>query len=118
MRTVRLHRDAFIAKVQDNRNNHRQVFEDALEGYRERWIRELERRLHEVRRGREIDQYFKLPEPEDHTEDYDRVLTMAQMSVDEVIELTEDEFARYVMDQWSWKHAFTRTTLMYNRGRR
>jgi hypothetical protein len=55
--------------------------------------------------------------PEDHTEDYDRVLTMARMSVDEVGELSEDEFAMYVMDQWSCKNAFTRITARYTRSR-
>jgi len=43
---------------------------------------------------------------------------MAMMSVEEVIELTEDEFAMYVMDQWSWKNSFTRTTTMYTGGSR
>ena len=102
MRTVRLNRDEVVASVQENRDSHRSVFEEALEGYRDRWIKELERRLHDVRRGREINQYFSLPEPEDHTDDYDRILTMARMSVDDVIELSEDDFAMYVMDQWSW----------------
>lgn len=115
MRTVRLDRDRLVAVVQDNRDAHRAVFEQALEGYRRRWTRELERRLEDVRQGRQIDQRFSLPEPEDHTDDYDRVLTMARMSIDEVIELDEEEFARYVMDQWSWKHNFTRTATMYTR---
>lgn len=115
MRTVRIDRDEFVAKVQENRDSHRSVFERAVEGYRERWVEELERRLNDVRRGRAIDQYFRLPEPEDHTDDYDRILTMARMSVDEVVELSEDEFAMFVMDQWSWKHDFARTASMYSR---
>lgn len=118
MRTVRLDRDAFVSAVQENRDNHRAVFEEALEGYRDRWVAELERRLRDVRRGREVNQIFRLPEPEDHTDDYDRVLTMARMSVDDIVELSEDEFAMYVMDQWSWKGNFTRTTTMYTGARR
>ncbi|MDQ0375999.1 hypothetical protein [Cellulomonas humilata] len=118
MRTVRLNRDELVSRLQANRDNHRAIFERAVEGYRERWVEELERRLRDVRRGREINQYFSLPEPEDHTDDYDRVLTMARMSVDEVIELKEDEVAMFVMDQWSWKSSFTRTTTMYDGGAR
>jgi hypothetical protein len=34
-------------------------------------------------------------------------------AVDEVIELGEDEFAMYVMNQRSWKHDFARTTAIY-----
>ena len=40
---------------------------------------------------------------------------MAEMSVDDTLELTEDEFAMYVMDQWRWKQSFTDTTDRYTR---
>jgi len=113
MRTVRIDKQDFIDRVTNNRDNHRSVFETALHGYRKHMIHELERRLRAVRRGRAVDQYLRLPEPEDHTDDYDRVLTMAKMSVDEVIELSADDFGMYVMDQWHWKQMFTETTALY-----
>ena len=40
---------------------------------------------------------------------------MAEMSVHDTIELTEDEFAMYVMDQWRWKQDFSETTARYLR---
>lgn len=92
------------------RKNHRSVFEEALEGYRNRLTAELERRVRDLRKGRRIDQYIGLPEPEDHTDDYDRILTMAEMSVAGTVDLTEDEFAMYVMDQWHWKQSFSAST--------
>ncbi|GAB3077757.1 hypothetical protein [Pedococcus soli] len=113
MRTVKLNRDEFMNAVTINRDNHRAVFEEALEGYRTRMIRELERRIRHVRTGRAVDQYLRLPEPEDHTADYDRVLTMAAMSVDDIVELTSEDFAMYVMDQWNWKQSFSETTGLY-----
>jgi hypothetical protein len=113
MRTVQVDRDEFIAEVTTNRDNHREVFEQALAGYHSRLSRELERRLHDLRKGRRIEQYIGLPEPEDHTDDYDRVLRMAEMSVSDTLELSEDEFGQYVMDQWRWKQAFTDSTSLY-----
>ena len=115
MRTVRINKHEFIAAVETNLDQHRTTFEQALKGYRARMIRELERRIHDLSRGRRIDQYIGLPEPDDHTDDYRRVLTMAEMSVDDVIELTDDEFAMYVMDHWRWKQNFTETTARYLR---
>lgn len=47
--------------------------------------------------------------PEDHTDEYDQLLEMLAMSVDDEVELTAQEFAQYVRDDWSWKHQFTRT---------
>ena len=113
MRAVRIDRDKFVDRVQANRDGHRATFEKALEGYRVRVIHELERRVRHVNEGRAFDLYFRLPEPEDHTDDYDRVLEMARLSVDEVIELTADDFASFVLDQWGWKQNFLDTTAMY-----
>lgn len=113
MRNVRVARDEFVTTLQENRDRHQVVFEKALEGYQARLLRELERRIHDLRRGRKISVYISLPEPEDHTEDYDRVLAMARMSVEDTIELTEDAFGMYVMDQWDWKNDFTATTGRY-----
>lgn len=115
MKVVTVDRDDFLQKVRANRAGHRQVFEAALSGYRDRLTRELERRIYDLKRGRRVDQYIGLPEPEDHTEDYDRVITMAEMSVLEVVELSEDEFAMYVMDQWRWKQSFSETSARYVR---
>lgn len=115
MRNVEVDRDEFIARVSENRDNHRGVFEEALDGFHESLMAELERRVHDLKRGRVIDQYIGLPVPEDHTDDYDRILTMAEMSIDDTITLTEDEFAMYVMDQWRWKDAFNDSTLIYTR---
>jgi hypothetical protein len=115
MRNVEVDRDGFIARVSENRENHRGVFEEALDGFRDQLMAELEERVHDLRRGRVIDQYIGLPVPEDHTDDYDRILTMAEMSIDDTITLTEDEFAMYVMDQWRWKDAFNDSTLLYTR---
>ena len=115
MHAVRINKEEFIVRVRENRDNHRTVFETALVGYRARMERELERRLQDLRMGRKIDQYLRLPEPEDHTDDYDRILTMAEMSVDEVIELQADDFAMYVMDQWHWKQSFADSTARYVR---
>lgn len=41
------------------------------------------------------------------------MLTMARMSVDDVLELTQEDFAMYVMVQWHWKGAFTETVSWY-----
>jgi hypothetical protein len=118
MRTVTINKDAFIQKVSANRATHRAVFERALDGYQARLVRELEGRIADVRAGRQIDRYISLPEPADHTDDYDRILAMAEMSIDDVIELDADDFARFVMDQWSWKQDFTETTAFYDHQRR
>jgi hypothetical protein len=36
------------------------------------------------------------------------------MSTDTVVELSEQEFRQYVMDDWSWKHNFLASNAMYS----
>lgn len=115
MRTVTVTKKDFLTRVRENRNNHRAVFEEALNGYHQRLTLELERRIRDLKRGRVINQYIGLPEPEDHTDDYDRVITMADMSINDTVDLNESEFAMYVMDQWEWKHSFAESTEGYLR---
>lgn len=44
--------------------------------------------------------YFEMPE--DHTKDYEKAIKMAEMSVNDQIELTSKQFDQLVMDNWSW----------------
>ncbi len=62
MRTVKLHRNDFVEKVAANRAEHRAVFEAALGGYQRRLVRELEHRIADVRAGRQVDHYIRLPD--------------------------------------------------------
>ena len=113
MRNVTVNRDEFLVEVTANREAHREVFEKALDSFHRRLKAELDQRVRDLKAGRRINQYIGLPEPEDHTADYDRIITMAEMSIDDTIQLSEDEFAMYVMDQWRWKQGFADTTLCY-----
>ncbi len=51
--------------------------------------------------------------PEDHTRDYDRRIKMYEMDIDDTIEMTEQEFAQYVLDDWGWKQAWTTSNTAY-----
>lgn len=113
MELVKVQKAELRAVVQVNRDGHRNEFLKALEGFKARAIDELERRIVDVEKGRKFSQHLGLPEPEDHTKDYDRVLKMLAMSVDDVIELDESDFQMYVMDDWAWKQQFTTTNSMY-----
>ena len=102
MNSVRIDKHRLLGTVQENREKHRQVFEEAQVGYREMVIKELDAMLQEARGGKRIRRRVELDEPVDQTHDYDRVIAMLEMSVDEVVELDETAFANYVLDDWDW----------------
>lgn len=57
--------------------------------------------------GRRISRVINLAEPVDHTSDYERVIMMLEMSVDDTVVLNAGEFDQYVRDVWSWSYQTT-----------
>lgn len=110
MQKVRINKEKLRDVVQENRNNHRDIFEKAIEGYRKAVINRLEQMIDDAKANRKINTFVNLTQPEDHTEDYDQVLEMLELSVDDTIELTHSEFAQYVQDRWSWSGKFMATS--------
>ncbi len=99
--------------IQKNRDGHREFFLKAQQGYREDFIKELERMLEEARNGKRYTRAVALVEPMDMTKEYDRILKMLEMTTQETIELSSTEFAQYVLDDWGWKEQVTLTNSRY-----
>jgi hypothetical protein len=102
------------AAVQKNRDLHKAIFDEAVIGYKEEAVRLLEAHIERIKAGKVGYVAVSLPMPVNHTRDYDRILAILDMEVAQIIELTEDEFAKYVQDDWSWKREFIGTAQTYN----
>lgn len=113
MKSVTVEKTELLDILKTNRDAHRAIFENALEGYRIKWIEILEERLEEVRLGRKIDHGIWLNEPVDQTKDYDRAIRMVEMHTKDTIELDEKSIANFVLDDWSWSDQFVTTNSMY-----
>ena len=113
MHSVKVSRIELLAKIKANREGHRDLFLKAQEGYRLDVIAELEQHLRDARERKKISRSLSLPEPQDHTEDYDSVIAMLEMSVEDIIELDAASFQQYVLDKWSWKRAVDLTNIAY-----
>ena len=102
MRSVKVEQGRLIDIMKQNRDQHRALFLKAQEGFRARVIEELDQMLEDARDGREVRILVGLEAQEDHTDDYDRVIGMLEMSVDAVVELDVASYEHYVRDRWSW----------------
>ncbi len=99
--------------IRKNGREHCAIFERAVEGYRTAVIKALDSRLEDVKAGRKVDLYIRLPEPTNHTADYDSVLEMLAMTTAEQIVLDQDMFRMYVLDEWDWQQDFKTTASNY-----
>lgn len=113
MNQVTVNRLELLEKISANRDAHRGVFEEAIEGYRKAAIEELERSLHDAKKGKKVCRYLALVEPEDHTSEYETVIDMLKYSVDENVTLDARSYARYALDKWEWKAQFAGTVNSY-----
>lgn len=102
-------------KLEENRAEHRAIFEEALEGYRAKAIELLEQHIVKIKKGKVERVAVSLPVPEDHTDDYDRVITMLDMHTGDTIEMPEHDFQCYVMDDWAWKQQFLTSSASYSK---
>jgi len=69
--------------------------------------------LKDAKEGLRIQRSVTLTEPSNHVKDYDRVITMLEMSVDDTITLDAQAFDRYVMDNWDWSRFALATNTAY-----
>jgi len=113
MKTVTVYVDKLNEIIGQNRDAHRAIFLKALEGYQRKVLALLEERIAELKSGKVISHYISMPVPEDHTKDYDRILRMIEMHVEDTIVISQEDFAKYVMDDWEWKEKFLTTTAFY-----
>jgi hypothetical protein len=114
MEVVRVKKSELLTTLRKNRTEHREVFEEALEGYRKMAMAALEERIADAKKTKQIDLSFRLVQPVDQTKVYDRIIKMLEMSVDDEIELTQTEFANYVMDDWNWSGQFYASNSTYS----
>lgn len=113
MDKVMVDKNQLLEKLRANRANHRKVFEAAVEVYRTRAVEELERMLDDAKNGRKIARQIGLVTPVDYTKEYDRAITMLEMSRDTNITIDSRDFARFVMDDWEWRESFSTSTASY-----
>ena len=113
MKKVTINQNELLAILRENRDTHEADYKDAYEGYLVTCGETLMRYLEEFKAGeRETVQWTEFP-PQSQVKDYDRVIRMLELSVDNEIELTADEFANYVQDDWAWKDNWLGSNSMY-----
>lgn len=96
---VKIKRADLVAKLTENRTAHTKIYKDAMEGYFVDAAKKLADKQKDIESGKPVSS-FTMAVPKDHTPDYDRLIAMLEMSVDDELELSSVEFNRYVLDEW------------------
>lgn len=113
MQTITVSKDRLIGALRANRDEHRDIFLRAQEAFREKVIEVLDERLRAARDGDKIELWIAMPQPEDHTPEYDKAIAMVEWAEGETIDLSEKDFARFVLNQWEWEGTWAANTRSY-----
>jgi hypothetical protein len=114
METVTVKKDELLETLRKNRKEHRETFLEALDGYHKAALKALADRIEEAKNNKRVHLSFRLEQPKDQTKEYDRIIRMLEMSVASEVELTQQEFANYVMDDWSWMEQWLASNAGYS----
>lgn len=113
--TVRVTKEDLLKALVDNRKEHRAIFEEAIDAWHKSVEKKLAKMIEQAKKGPDhVELMVGLPRPDDHTKDYDRAVRMIELSQDEEFELTQYDFAQYVMDEWGWQASFLSVSSNYS----
>lgn len=116
MEKVQVRKSELLVALNKNREEHRTIFEEAIEGYRKEVEARLDSEIKAIKAGKRRNVFVSMNVPQDHTRDYDRAIRMIEMSIGDEITLTESDFSCYVMDDWGWQDQFLSQATAYNSG--
>ncbi len=114
METVKVNKFKLLEKLRHNRSEHREIFEEASAAVRKEVIKVLDQRLEDAKIGKRISLRIDLVQPMDQTEEYDQAIAMCEMSVDDEITLSHENFRCYILDKWHWRDQFIASNRGYS----
>lgn len=113
MKNIKANVKELLEILTKNRDLHHDIFVAAQKVYRSEVIRRLDKALQDAKDGKGFPGSISIPAPEDHTKDYDRVIRMLELSVEDNIELDERDVEVYVLDRWSWSYNWAASNFQY-----
>lgn len=113
MEKIRVSKQELLTIVTENREKHKKEYLESIKAYRVKAAELLALELEKVVSGEKFQINFDLVKPESHEKEYDLTIKMLQMSVDEVVDIEQNEFNEMVNDEWNWKRHF-RSSYMSN----
>ena len=106
--------DVLLKVLKDNLKEHRKIVKEAKSGYKKALVAELKEKLAKAKKNEDFERRICATPPSDNSRDYERTIQMLEMTVDEELDLTGDQFECYVMDRWHWQDSFLTSNAIYS----
>lgn len=116
MKNITVSKADLITKITSNRAKHAQEYTEAHAGWRTAVLEALAKAQTTFADTEDTSclyDAYRLAKPEDHTDDYDRVLGMLDWDESDRVVLSDSDFARFIQDDWEWSHGFRAQSSAY-----
>ncbi len=114
MKNVKVSKIDLLAKVLHNRKVHEEEYKEMMITYKVKLIDALELLVDEAKDSdRGFTKSVNLSEPQNHADDYNRIISMLEMSIDNDITLDFHEYEQYVLNNWHWSGNFNVSKASY-----
>lgn len=121
---VSLEKNELLNKIRENLAAHEEAYEQAMIVWREEVTELLEAKLNEFRETGELKDdarrnspasYVMIPpRPVKYVDSYNRAIRMLTDHSIDVIELEDEDYAKFVLDDWEWSGEWAANTASYS----
>ena len=116
-RTFKILIEEILTALHKNKEEHIKILEESQKGFRVAVIADLDKALREAKEGIRYKTQFSHEMPRSHTREFDNAIDLLgalQRSGETTIDLTADEYERFVRNNWSWSGQFIRGSSAYS----
>lgn len=115
MKTVNVARAALLAALKSNKEVHVEDYAEMKIEYQKQVIDGLKELLAKAESTTDVVSYrLDLSKPSSYEKDYDIAIGMLEMSVDENLVITTQEYSQYVLNEWHWSNSFAVSKSAYS----
>jgi hypothetical protein len=114
MNTVTISKEKLLAQLEQNKVEHKIIYDDALHGWQTEVIVALRSALNKAVAGEEYITDLDIDPPENHLNEYDEIIDRVKWHEEDMIVLDLREFNQFVRDSWDWMPHFLNNAFNYS----
>lgn len=113
---IRANKGEVLKTVIHNRNQHAEIYAEAMAGYHEKIKEMLKEKLKLLEEGKTVSlrDLSSISRPVSHIGEYNTAVCMLNMHQDDIIELDDLQVQRFIQDHWPWKSRWLNDAQFYS----
>lgn len=111
-RTVRVEKVKLIKQIKDNKDIHIKEYDEAVIAYKKEALKQLGELETKANDG-DMTLHLKLVTPINNSEKYDKILSQFEWEVKDIVELSQSEFNKYILDDTEFSRSAKFSNMSY-----